>query len=344
MNDAKRKEISGVKNQMPGYLKRLDDPFGITWRIYNLIKRFDLKFILKFVGTLFQDVDLKSPIFIIGMPRSGTTTLSRLLENCDGISSIGREAHDIWRLYHHPRYTKWSGDYVGPDDIKLGEKKVVYSLFKAAIGNNRLLDKTADNLIRIEYLHELFPDATFIVIKRNPCDVINSLINAWKDPSGKFRSYYVPKQLKIPEYNSERRWCLTLITNWKDLTNSSIPEIAYEQWKTYVKGIIKARQIVSNEKWIEIYLEDMVSNPRDVFKGVCDKLDITLDEKKYNESEKTIDTPINALSPKKSDKWKSQNLDSIIELLPKIAPLSKEIGYQINEQSGDMNLLDSNIK
>ena len=52
------------------------------------------------------------------------------------------------------------------------------------------------------YLLELFPDAIFVAVSRNPCEVIASLINGWRDPSGRFRTYYVPERLRIPGHRA----------------------------------------------------------------------------------------------------------------------------------------------
>lgn len=332
------KDILSEKEQLPFILRLLDDPLGITWRTYNLIKRFDIKFTLRFFLMLFRKNELEFPIFIIGMPRSGSTTLFHILQECNGIGSIGKEGHDIWRLYHHPRYTGWSSDTVPAGKIGFGERKFIYTLFKTVVNDDRLLEKTADNLLRTEYLLELFPNAFFVVIKRNPCDAINSMINGWKHPHGKFRSYYLPEELNIPEYQHNRRWCSTLINGWRELTNSTIPEIAFHQWQAYVEAIDKGRELVPEAQWIEISFEDLVNEPQKLFSFICNRLNIQPDRRAEEKLMETISQPINALSPHMTDKWRTQNEGSILSLLPRIAPLAKKLGYQVNTQSGETHV------
>ena len=75
------------------------------------------------------------------------------------------------------------------------------------------MEKTPENSFRVPHLLDLFPDARFLVIWRNPLLVLRSLIRGWRDPAGRFRSYFVSEDLRIPGYPHRRMWRFTLPTS-----------------------------------------------------------------------------------------------------------------------------------
>lgn len=320
--------------QVPRLFRPFDDRWGITWRVLNLVRRFNVRWLARFARALVVNSTHERPIFIIGMPRSGTTFLYYLLRHSNQLNALHREGHDIWRLFHHPRSTGWSSDHVGEGAIRRGERRVVNAVFSAYSGGQRFVEKSADNCVRAPYLIELFPDATFVVIKRNPCDVINSYINGWRHPEGRFRSYHVPEQLHISGYPHTYRWCSTLIEGWRDLAGSTIPEIALAQWEAYVRSISTARSRTPPAQWHECHFEDLLREPRATASALYSALGIQNEPALDDALSDLIANPVNAMTPPGEDKWLTQNQREVRELLPRIVSLSRTLGYEIDPDTG----------
>jgi len=125
-----------------------------------------------------------SPIFVIGVPRSGTTLLRVLLDSHPNIAS-GPETP--WFCAHHPRTLGALVEYLCSDPHGYcanfgGAREEVFAAARVFVdtlltgyarrkGKRRWAEKTPDNLQFLPFLKELFPDARFIHLRRNPLDV-----------------------------------------------------------------------------------------------------------------------------------------------------------------------------
>lgn len=322
-----------IQKQMPGLLSIFDDPWGINWRIKNALKRLSVGQACKFAKNYAVPPEYDRPVFILGAPRSGTTLLFHLLR-ASTLGALQYEGNDMWRTYHHPRSNGWRSDAVGAGEVGLGEKRFIHAYLASHFNAERFVQKSPDNCLRVPYLLELFPDAIFVIIKRNPLDVINSLINAWRHPDGLFRSYYLPVDLQIPDYSHRRRWCFCLIEGWRNYINSPIAEIAFEQWRQCVAGIEESRLLVPQSRWHEVYFEEFLADPQEATQQICEAIDIPFDSLIRDKLSQSVANPVNALSPHINDKWRRDNESEIRRLLPRIAEAAAVSGYQIGADSG----------
>lgn len=330
---------SKPRDQFPRILSFLDDPWGIAWRTLNLAKRFSLRRTARFVHSYLQGVKHERPIFIVGVSRSGTSLFFHFLRASSELGSLPREGHDLWRTFHHPRFDGWASDYVGAGRLKASERRYVNAYFHSYFSSRRFVEKTPENSFRVPYLLELFPDAFFVEVRRSPCDVINSLINGWRDPEGRFRSYYVPEDLHIPGHPKRRQWCFALIKEWRTLKSSPIPDIAFAQWEQFVSALSGAGSLVAPDRWIAVHLEDLLGNPLQVAKGLCRAVDVSWEPALEQKLRELLNKPVNALSPPADEKWKRQNQQEIKKLLPKIAVLAPLTGYEVDPVSGSCTII-----
>lgn len=328
-----------MPDQVPKGLQRLDDPWGITWRVANVFRRLDARWLAKFALALAAPTRHQRPVFIIGMPRSGTTFLFHWLRHSDQLCALHREGHDIWRLYHHPRQSGWNSDRVGPGAIRRGERRVIDAIFTAYAGKQRFLEKTADNCVRWAYLRELFPDALFVVISRNPCDVVNSYINAWHHPEGRFRSYFVPDRLDIVDYPHRHQWCSTLIEGWRNLARGgSTAEIAFAQWQEYVTHISAARHATPPDMWFECHLEDLLAEPERTSQELRTAMGLRDTPELAAALADLLLNPVNAMSAPRAEKWRTEHPEAIRSLLPRLVPGAKTLGYLLDPDTGDCTI------
>lgn len=267
--------------------------------------------------------------------------LFRLLRSSPYLASMPHEGHDLWRRFHHPRLSRWRSDSVGRGEVRWGERRFAAAFISSRCENiaSRFVEKTPENSLRIFYLLDLFSDAIVVVMKRNPCDVISSLIDGWRDPAGRFRSYYVPAKLSIPDYPHRHRWCFALIEGWRDFISAPIPDIAFAQWHEISKAIENARPSVPSSQWLEMRLEDLLDDPENELQRLCERIGIPNQPHLNRELRRLIEHPVNALSAPRFEKWRTRNPKEIQALLPRIAKVAPEFGYSVHENTGAFRII-----
>ena len=138
------------------------------------------------------DHDGAQPIFIVGMPRSGTTLLERILGNHSQVSSPGE-------LQDFPKQLRWVAGVHGSDIVDdrlleccpgldyrlLGQRYLQQSSWRA--GAKRFyIDKLPPNFMLAGFIHRALPKARILHMRRDPLDVCFS---NWKAMFGDSYAY-----------------------------------------------------------------------------------------------------------------------------------------------------------
>lgn len=267
------------------------------------------------------------PIFVIGCPRAGTSALLQLLLSSPELRSIHNEGHILWDPHHHPKERGWDSDALGAGDVSERERAYIYLAVRMFVRDRRFVDKTAENCLRIPYLEELFPDATFVFLRRGAAANINSLIEAWK-ARPRFVKYRLPESLEGLGEMSGNRWSFALIPEWRKLRSASLEEICARQYIACNEAALDARDGIEPSRWLEVAYEDLVAAPVETAKRLCDGLGLAFDPA-IEEYAAVLDSrpSSTALSPPQPDKWKQQNHDLIERILPLTAPTERRLGY-----------------
>lgn len=117
-------------------------------------------------------------VFIVGVPRSGTTWVLCVLENHPDCLAVTPDMLDI--AVEHP--TKETGLFVrGFSDVEIVNKISLLPQDKL------LVEKTPSHLLELGRMRRLFPRSRIILIRRNPLDVIYSMLqdnSFWKESPG----------------------------------------------------------------------------------------------------------------------------------------------------------------
>jgi hypothetical protein len=79
--------MSTINEKMPGLLARVDDRWGLAWRVKNAIKEFSLTKSLKFARHYMSPPDYDRPIFILG---ENETPILKLLPRIAAVKSVHR--------------------------------------------------------------------------------------------------------------------------------------------------------------------------------------------------------------------------------------------------------------
>jgi len=266
--------------------------------------------------------DFDRPLFIISVPRAGSTLLFETLSQFPEIWSTGEENHslleDIPGL--HPRDHQFSSNRLIAVDATLIIRNAVLQAFTSKLQDRqqqyyldlpisqrpnkiRFLEKTPKNALRILFFKALFPDARFIYLYRDFFGNVSSLIDGWR--SQRFIAYR-----NIPGF-ANRHWSFLLIPNWRELHDASLVTIATQQWYYGNQTIQADLQSIPARDWIQINYQDLITNPAFIMRKIADFANLQLDEVIQSRCSQGLPVSRLTLTTPNHDKWrKHQNFFS----------------------------------
>ncbi|UHQ18530.1 sulfotransferase [Lysobacter sp. KIS68-7] len=132
-----------------------------------------------------DDPDAPRPIFIVGLPRTGTTLLERILGNHPDVADAG-ELEDV------VRQLRWSCELPGPavldlplaralrnaDLSRFGRRYLEHTAWRAQ-GKRAYTDKTPHNFLALDLIARALPQARFLHMVRGPMDTCFSNLKEW---------------------------------------------------------------------------------------------------------------------------------------------------------------------
>jgi hypothetical protein len=306
-------------------LKKLLDP---EIRAKNLLEvRYRLR------GTYFRlaSPEMPDPIFIIGCSRSGTTVTFETLRSASGLLSFPHELPQLWNRLSGPEHNGYESEAAGAADARPRHRDAAFSYFFERLGRGQVLDKTCINVMRVPYLHALFPGARFVYIHRDGRDNISSLIDGWRD-RGRFglRQYgwRLPAPVRIDggEYDD---WAFFLPPGWREYNSAPLEEVCAYQWIVANRLALEGKRLVPAERWVQLRYEDLFDRPVAMFAEVFERLGLPFEDAVRRRCETLNARPTSLVSgPPEQQKWRKRNREAIERVLPKIAPLMHELGYR----------------
>ncbi len=199
------------------------------------------------------------PILIVGCPRSGTTLLLQGLLHSSELRSVQSEGHILWDEFHHPRDRGWDSDALAAGDVSDREREYIHRAIRLVVRGRRFVDKTPESCLRIAYLDELFPDATFVFLRRRGADNVSSLLEAWR-ARPRFVKYRLPEPLTGLGPLAGNQWSFTLVPGWRDLRAAPLEEICARQYVACNEAVLEARGALDPSRWIDVAYEDLVAD------------------------------------------------------------------------------------
>ncbi len=202
----------------------------------------------KAIDALLRRIDYRRPFDNMevgpGSPQDDEVPLVKLTPHCE------------YHKYSFPRrYRYWLDTYVfnfTVDSPAYEEWRRIYlaTLRKAAVlmGRERSLLKSPATMANLNVVLELFPNAKFIHIQRNPYRVIPSQINLHKTMA--------------------RRYGLEAVAD------EQIAEFALYQYRGYMEGFVKYKHRIRPENLFEIRFEDFVADRMHGLRRIYDRLSL----------------------------------------------------------------------
>lgn len=139
---------------------------------------------VNFINENFKSFDRLSPIFVVGLPRSGSTLVESIISSSEiGINSLGETSvinvsilEQIKDIIFKNGFQEKKFNFTLDLEIL---NKTVFKKYKGYIKspskNFHFVDKSLENFFNVEIILKIFPNAVFIHCKRNYKDSIISI-------------------------------------------------------------------------------------------------------------------------------------------------------------------------
>jgi Flp pilus assembly protein TadD len=157
------------------------------------------------------------PIFVVGLPRTGTTLVERILASHSAVASAGESAALAVALYRATQAAP-----VNPDFAAAGRRYVDAVTAFRVPRERRFIDKTLQNYLYCGIIHAALPQAKIILVRRHPLDAGWAMLKAHFQ--GKFLFSY--DQAELADYILAYR---RLTGHWKaTLPPHAFMDVNYE--------------------------------------------------------------------------------------------------------------------
>ncbi len=199
------------------------DPVATTKRVDDLVGAFGAS---SFGSNTSASPDDAIPVFIIGMPRSGTTLVEQILASHSQVAGTGELPYIEQLAQRVPD---------GRDDDTSMEQYAQWYLDKTSVhrGSAPLFtDKAPGNFWHVGLIASILPQAQFINVRRHPLDAC----------MGSFKQLFAGGQSWSYDFFEIAEYCLDyhrLMSHWHDVLPGRILDVDYENVVADLEGEVR---------------------------------------------------------------------------------------------------------
>jgi predicted Zn-dependent protease len=166
------------------------------------------------------------PIFIVGMPRSGTTVLERMLGNHPGVALAGELTDFGMQLHWAADTARTHGDAFiaglpGLDLAAVGERYLAQTRWRAN-GRAFFIDKQPPNWALAGLIHAALPGARILHLVRDPMD---TCFSNWRAFFGDAHAYSYDLDTLAAHFKDYRR----VMAHWHAVMPGAILDVSYSE-------------------------------------------------------------------------------------------------------------------
>jgi tetratricopeptide (TPR) repeat protein len=207
--------------------------------VNGLLKAFDAGFFERVAGS---GHDSRRPVFVFGLPRSGTTLIEQILASHSRLHGAGELRAARLTFEAIPVAVGLTGPPMegvphldGPALRRLAEQQLERLRVLAGDRPARVADKMPDNYMYLGLMAAVFPRATFIHCRRDPRDIA---VSCWMTD---FRSIRWANDLEhiASRFQQYRR----LMEHWQAVLPATIHHVDYEETVSDTEAV--ARRLIA---------------------------------------------------------------------------------------------------
>jgi tetratricopeptide (TPR) repeat protein len=233
MREANRVALASKRKSM-AYVPAEHDQFVDTMR-----QVFDAAFVARLAGT---GDPTRRPVFILGLPRSGTTLLEQILASHPRVHGagelrLGRQSFEAIpaTLGQQVPPLQCAGSLDAAALRRLAEKHLAGLHALDGGRADRVVDKMPDNYLYLGLLAVMFPRAVFIHARRDLRDIA---VSCWMTDFRSIRWANDPEHIAT-RFQQYRR----MMEHWRKVLPVQVHEVNYEDTVADLEGV--ARRLVS---------------------------------------------------------------------------------------------------
>ncbi|MGH8130952.1 MAG: sulfotransferase, partial [Steroidobacteraceae bacterium] len=271
---------------------------------------------------------IERPIVILSAPRAGSTLLYETLAQAAGLYTIGGESHQLIESIAalRPGRGVVTSNRLTRKDATSAIVTELRQRFAGRLRDRdghspppgvavRLLEKTPKNALRVPFLLEVFRDAQFIFLHREPRANLSSMMEAWRA-----KGWVTYRQL--PGWPGP--WSLLLPPGYERLQGRPLEEIVAFQWRVANETILDDLAGLPRERWTSARYEELVRDPRAEIARLLEFAGLSMDPRLEAYLSKPLPPSRHTHTAPDPDKWK-RNLVEIDRVLPAIAAISARL-------------------
>lgn len=220
-------------------------------------------------------------IIILGAARSGTRIVRDILgaPNCIGV--VPFDVNYVWRYRNekHPN-DALPANLATPPTIEWIRGRISRIAGLERGGRSYVVEKTVSNVLRVPFVHRVFPDAAYVLLVRDGRDVVESALRSWRSPP---KASYLLRKLRTFPLTGAYRYAarygrdlldLTLAggrrgATWgprypgidEDVRTTDLLEVCARQWEASMAGLEAAHTVLEQNPKVLVRYEELVDDP-----------------------------------------------------------------------------------
>ncbi|MER8751285.1 sulfotransferase [Mesorhizobium sp. M1050] len=283
--------------------------------------------------------ELKRPIFLIGNYRSGTTIAQKLIGLHPDIVTW-YEPKTLW-LYADP--ARRHDEFVETDATERVARYIRgrFLEYQSRHGGRQIMENTPANVLRVPFVHEIFPEAIFLYITRNPFSYISSMELKWqraKSLKGIIRLLKITPVTQIHYYARDiikqvitkrvlgRKYTSIYGPRYngidRDLKDNEKLTVIARQW---ARGNRKAREDLAklgNGRVLSFRYEDLIQDPELVLRRIYEHCGLSCTDDIVRMAKEMID-------PGRQQKWLRLERKDLTAIIPEVRDEMEFYRYEI---------------